>query len=194
MQHWTALGITAAIGIGAASPGPSFVMVARTAAQPGPPAWPAGRRRHWRGGADIRHPGVIGPAQPARLPRPIPALKLAGGLYWLAGLAHLAGLEESGKSNKVWCLVRRIVTSNALCRSVVAQYADAPDSTKTEGRLRQQYSIDQPMLILIRQNGSEENEWRGAPFYWLIISAQENARRPFSRMRHKKNADVQSDE
>mgnify|MGYP000054658920 CR=1 FL=1 len=38
MQHWTALlGITAAIGIGAASPGPSFVMVARTAASQGRP-------------------------------------------------------------------------------------------------------------------------------------------------------------
>ena len=75
-----------------------------------------------------------------------------------------------------------------------AQYADAPDSTKTEGRLRQQYSIDQPMLILIRQNGSEEDEWRGAPFYWPIISAQENAQTTIFSHETQKNADVQEND
>lgn len=80
---------------------------------------------------------------------------------------YLAGLSKKAENrNKVWCLVRK---NRNLKRTVSvgshAQYADAPDSTKTEGRLRQQYSIDQPMLILIRQNGSEEDEWRGAPFY-----------------------------
>ncbi|HNX71876.1 hypothetical protein [Rivihabitans pingtungensis] len=51
------------------------------------------------------------------------------------------------------------------------------------------------MLILIRQNGSEENGWRGAPFYWPIISAQENAQTTIFSHETQKNADVQeSDE
>ena len=43
-----------------------------------------------------------------------------------------------------------------------------------EGEIRKKYSIDQPMLTLIRQNGQKEKGWNGAPFYWPVISAQEN--------------------
>jgi hypothetical protein len=39
-----------------------------------------------------------------------------------------------------------------------------------------QIAIDSPMLMLIRQNGLEENGWRGAPFYWPVIVAQQNIR------------------
>ena len=113
-----------------------------------------------------------------------------------AALTYLAGLSKKAENrNKVWCLVRK---NRNLKRTVSvgshAQYADAPDSTKTEGRLRQQYSIDQPMLILIRQNGSEEDEWRGAPFYWPIISAQENAQTTIFSHETQKNADVQEND
>jgi hypothetical protein len=94
-----------------------------------------------------------------------------------SALTYLAGLAKNpADRNQVWCLVRK---DRNIKRTVAtgshAQYADAPDSTKTEGRYRKQYSIDQPMLTLIRQNGREEEEWRGAPFYWPVISAQENA-------------------
>lgn len=94
-----------------------------------------------------------------------------------SALTYLAGLaKDPADRDKVWCLVRK--DRNISRRVAVgshAQYADAPDSTKTEGKLRKQYSIDQPMLALIRQNGKLEDDWRGAPFYWPVISAQENA-------------------
>ena len=32
------------------------------------------------------------------------------------------------------------------------------------------------MLMLFRQNGAEELGWRGTPFYWPVIWAQETAR------------------
>lgn len=93
-----------------------------------------------------------------------------------SALIYLSGPPRNKKDrNKVWCLVR---TDRNINRTVSfgshAQYADAPDSTKTEGRIRKKYSINQPMLALIRQNGLEAQEWRGAPFYWPIVSAQEN--------------------
>lgn len=94
-----------------------------------------------------------------------------------SALIYLAGLPKiKADRNKVWCLVR---TDRNINRTVSfgshAQYADAPDSTKTEGKIRKEFSVDKPMLALIRQNGSENQEWRGAPFYWPIVSAQAHA-------------------
>jgi len=94
-----------------------------------------------------------------------------------SALIYLANIQKNKSDRKkVWCLLR---IDRNIKRTVSfgshAQYADAPDSTKTEGRIRQQFSINQPMLALIRQNGSEEQEWRGAPFYWPVISVQENS-------------------
>lgn len=93
-----------------------------------------------------------------------------------SALQYLASLpKDASEQDKVWCLVR---TDREIQRTVSAGshalYADAPDSTKTEGQIRKKYAIDNPMLILIRQNGREEKGWTGAPFYWPVISAQQN--------------------
>jgi len=32
------------------------------------------------------------------------------------------------------------------------------------------------MLMMIRQNGLEEQGWRGMPFYWPVIYAPQNVR------------------
>jgi hypothetical protein len=32
------------------------------------------------------------------------------------------------------------------------------------------------MLIMIRQNGLEEQGWHGTPFYWPVIYAPQNVR------------------
>ena len=55
-----------------------------------------------------------------------------------------------------------------------AVYADNPDSPKTEGALTRKHAIDTPILFLLRQNGPEEKDWRGTPFYWPVIQAQAN--------------------
>lgn len=93
-----------------------------------------------------------------------------------AALRYLTGLPADSKAKGwVWCLVRKDRNLNrTVSAGSHAQYADAPDSTKTEGVIRKQVAIDNPMLILIRQNGHEAQGWRGAPFYWPVISAQQN--------------------
>ena len=87
MQHWTALlGITAAIGIGAASPGPSFVMVARTAASQGRPHGLLAAAGIGVGGLIFAILALLGLHSLLNLaPALYLALKLAGGLYlaWL---------------------------------------------------------------------------------------------------------------
>lgn len=42
--------------------------------------------------------------------------------------------------------------------------------------MTQQVAIDNPMLMLIGQNGREEQGWRGTPFYSPVIVAQRNIR------------------
>jgi hypothetical protein len=85
--------------------------------------------------------------------------------------------DDSSYANKVWCLVRK---DRNLSRTVSAGshalYSDAPDTTRTEGSVAKSTAINNPMLILIRQNGLEEKGWRGSAFYWPVIYAQKNVK------------------
>ncbi len=54
-------------------------------------------------------------------------------------------------------------------------YIETPDSPKTEGLIANAHAVDHPILFLLRQNGKEEQGWRGTPFYWPVIRAQANA-------------------
>lgn len=100
---------------------------------------------------------------------------------WDAARAALAHMSNSATNpanrGHVWCLVRR---DRNLSRYVAAGshsvYADAPDTTRTEAAVARQVAIDSPMLMLIRQNGLDGNGWRGTPFYWPVIMAQQNIR------------------
>lgn len=53
-------------------------------------------------------------------------------------------------------------------------YIETPDSPKTEGKISTEYSIDTPILLLLRQNGKKDKGWRDTPFYWPVIRAQAN--------------------
>ncbi|MEI7774954.1 MAG: Z1 domain-containing protein [Verrucomicrobiota bacterium] len=54
-------------------------------------------------------------------------------------------------------------------------YIETPDSPKTEGKIAKKFSIDHPILFLLRQNGSADKGWRDTPFYWPVVRAQANA-------------------
>ncbi|MCC6398663.1 MAG: hypothetical protein IT282_16735 [Bacteroidetes bacterium] len=100
---------------------------------------------------------------------------------WDAARAVLNHLTNSvtgqGNQRNIWLLVRR---DRNLSRRVAtgshAVFSDAPDTTRTEGVVAQQFATDRPMLMLIRQNGLEDRGWRGTPFYWPVIVAQQNTR------------------
>jgi len=100
---------------------------------------------------------------------------------WEAVLAALRFMSESAidptKRGKVWCLVR--TDRNLRQKASIGShhiYSDSPDTTRTEGAVARSVAIDIPMLILIRQNGREDLGWRGTPFYWPVIVAQQNLR------------------
>lgn len=100
---------------------------------------------------------------------------------WKAACAALRFMSESSanptRSGNVWCLVR---TDRNLSQKVSmgshAIYSSAPDTAQSEGAIARGVAIDAPMLMLFKQNGMEEQGWRGTPFYWPVIVAQQNLR------------------
>lgn len=93
-----------------------------------------------------------------------------------SALTHLSSQhpdpEQRGKV-LLWTATNRNINRLASERRQ-AFYADNPDSPKTEGALTRAHAIDMPILFLLRQNGDEDKNWRGTPFYWPVIQAQAN--------------------
>jgi hypothetical protein len=100
---------------------------------------------------------------------------------WEAARAALQFMSHSANNpanrGRVWCLVRQ---DRKLSRTISpgshSFYSDAPDTTRTEGSVARRVAIDMPMLMLIGQSGEEQYGWRGTPFYWPVIVAQQNIR------------------
>lgn len=100
---------------------------------------------------------------------------------WVAMRASLMYLSQlatdPARRGQVWCLVRKDRNlKRFLSEGNPVTYSDAPDTSQREGKIAREVAIDRPMLILIRQNGTEEQGWRGTPFYWPVIMAQQNVR------------------
>lgn len=96
---------------------------------------------------------------------------------WDAAKSSLTYLAELGPENKrghVWLMaytdrkIKRLAAAGSH-----AEYVE-PDSTRTEGAVRKQYAVDNPILIMIRQNGAADLGWSDGPFWWPVISAQKN--------------------
>ena len=95
-----------------------------------------------------------------------------------ASLTYLSQLAtDLARRGQVWCLVRKDRNlKRFLSEGNPVTYSDAPDTAQREGRIAREVSIDRPLLMLIRQNGTEEQGWMGTPFYWPVIMAQQNVR------------------
>ncbi len=92
-----------------------------------------------------------------------------------AALEYMSNAAPRPGRGRVWCLVRRDRNMSRFISSGTRQaYSDAPDTTHVEGRIAHKVATDIPMLMLFRQNGLEEQGWRGTPFYWPVIWAPQN--------------------
>lgn len=91
-----------------------------------------------------------------------------------AALVHLSQQHNNpAERGKVLLWAARDRNSSRLAsESSHATYIETPDSEKTEGQLAKTYAKEHPILFLLRQNGSEDKDWRGTPFYWPVIRAQ----------------------
>ncbi|HEX8495360.1 MAG TPA: Z1 domain-containing protein [Pyrinomonadaceae bacterium] len=96
---------------------------------------------------------------------------------FLACMHHLSQSSTSTqRQGMVWCLVRKNRNISRYVTRGHAEFADAPDTTRTEGRVAKATAIDIPMLMLIKQNGEEAQGWRGTPFYWPVLVAPQNTK------------------
>lgn len=93
-------------------------------------------------------------------------------------LRHLSeSCQNPVNRGRVFLLVR---TGRKISRKVSAtshaEFADAPDTTRTEGNIARAVAQDLPLLMLIRQNGDSAQGWRDCPFWWPVIMTPANTR------------------
>jgi hypothetical protein len=92
-------------------------------------------------------------------------------------LRHLMTFGKGQTRNKMYVLVR---TGRNISRMVTetshAAFAEAPDSGRTDGAVAKQFAQNVPVLMMIRQNGAEAQQWRGCPFWWPVILTPANTR------------------
>jgi len=50
-----------------------------------------------------------------------------------------------------------------------ASFSDSPDDGKVDSPYAKQLALDAPVLMLLHQQGREEQGWRNAPFYWPVV-------------------------
>ena len=93
------------------------------------------------------------------------------GLEWeendMIGCIEYATQKSGGK---LYCLHR---TNRNLKR--IAQdgaFMDAPEDGRTDLQPAREKCVTMPVLMLFRENGTEEQGWRGTPFYWPTLYLQ----------------------
>lgn len=73
-------------------------------------------------------------------------------------------------SGYVW-IVTRENRNISRFRQDGKRFADRPDNGQDELKQSYQLGTTHPTLMLLRQNGNENEGWRGGPFYWPVIVA-----------------------
>jgi hypothetical protein len=103
----------------------------------------------------------------------------------LAALEYMSGRATTPNNRgRVWCLIRKDRNMSRFQPALGPPYfSDAPDTAQREGAIARRVAIDMPMLMMIRQNGTEDQGWKGTPFYWPVIMAQANI--PISIFAHE---------
>lgn len=104
------------------------------------------------------------------------------GVQWdeaafISSMEYLAKNTDSEHQGKVWCVVRTDRNIGRVRKD--DRFEDAPDTPtgqQSELRIAKQIAEDIPALILLRQNGKEENGWRGCPFWWPVLVTPANTK------------------
>jgi hypothetical protein len=84
--------------------------------------------------------------------------------------------ENKRVKDKIWCIVR--VDQNIKRIKEDGSFSNAPDTGtgETAFEMAKKVAIDIPAIILIRQNGSQDQGWRDSPFWWPVLVAPKKTR------------------
>lgn len=79
-----------------------------------------------------------------------------------AALEYMSGWATTDRNRgQVWCLIRKDRNLSRFQPALGSPYfSDSPDTAQREGVVARAVAIENPMLILIRQNGQEELHWK----------------------------------
>ena len=55
------------------------------------------------------------------------------------------------------------------------RWIDAPDDGRNDTAPSREKAVERPVLMLIKQNGAEEQGWKNTPFYWPVFVVQQMA-------------------
>lgn len=83
-----------------------------------------------------------------------------------------------GTDGKIFCLWRtdrNMSRERAKSKTNNIRWIDAPDDGRSDTAPSREIAVDRPVLMLLRQNGNEEQGWRNTPFYWPVFVVQQNA-------------------
>jgi len=98
------------------------------------------------------------------------------------GRASGVGIPQSFRAERIGArerLVPLFVRTGMRAVSLmvlVVRSTTAPTPSQREGVIARKVALDTPMLMLFKQNGRVEQEWRGTPFYWPVIWVQKNVK------------------
>lgn len=70
----------------------------------------------------------------------------------------------------VYCGTNRNISR---LRKTSRYYSDMPYNRDNDLRQAKEMAVNEPTLMLMKQNGYEENGWRGAEFYWPVLVTPE---------------------
>lgn len=92
-----------------------------------------------------------------------------------ASLNFLSRFPE-GKAHHghVWLMIRKNRSTKRIRDD--GRHSDAPDTSTGDRILAKEIATDVPILMLFRQNGSEADGWRDAPFWWPVLMTQNETR------------------
>lgn len=72
------------------------------------------------------------------------------------------------------CLHHTGLNASRFRKDDPTKFMTAPDTGRTDLKLARESAIDKPVIILLREEGTTEQGWRGTPFYWPVLVAQQN--------------------
>jgi len=92
----------------------------------------------------------------------------------------LTALEHCtfGSDGMIYCLHRKgrnMSRERELSQKKKGRWIDAPDDGRGDTAPSREIATDRPVLMLLEQNGYEENGWRNARFYWPVFVVQQYA-------------------
>ena len=88
------------------------------------------------------------------------------------------------------CLHHTGLNASRFRKDDPTKFMTAPDTGRTDLKIAREAAIDKPVIILLREDGSVEQGWRGTPFYWPVLVAQQNIESSYFTLdSHKKQKD-----